>query len=200
MASEYYKKKFSDVKKDTPYEMTKEERRRNWWDYHWKQVLIYSALAVVAIVGLVQFVTRDRPDYEIAYVGVNDLPVAYEYLEEELATLGEDLNGDRKVIVSIRPYLVGIDTAINDQIDIAGLFGDIGCGNSTMFILDDPQWFHEQFGVTDTENIYSWSSCPALSHLDLGGEYAIALRNNEGLGDNFYIDPSLWQAMTAGAE
>ena len=200
MASEYYKKKFQDVQKDKPYEMTKEEAWQNWWDYHWKQVLLCAALAVFVIVTAVSFFTRERPDYKVAFVAVENLPMEYESLEYELEQLGSDLNGDGKIIVSIRPYLVGIDTAINDQTDVAGLFGDIGCGNSTMFILDDPAWFMEQFGIIDPGFAISWNSCPALSHIDIGGDYTLALRNNKDLKEDYVADPSLWLAMTAGAE
>ena len=48
MASEYLKWKYRDVKPDEPIVYTKEEKRRNWWDYHKWHVVIAVVLVLIA--------------------------------------------------------------------------------------------------------------------------------------------------------
>ena len=70
MASEYLKWKYRDVKPDEKIEYTKQEKLRNWWQYHkwWllAGVLVLAAGAdiLVHMLGLGQV----KPDYQVAYV------------------------------------------------------------------------------------------------------------------------------------
>ena len=199
MASEYYKKKFQDVKADAPYEMTNWEAFCNWWTYHWVTVLVVSLIVTFFVLLAVEFITRDRPDYKIAYVGADSLVVDIEKLQSELELLGEDLNGDGEVCVQIRSYLVDSETSMFSG-EAIPFVGDIETGNSTIFILEDPEWFYEKYHITTEEDTYRWSDCPALSHIDLYGDYAIALRTTDDMEEGYEIDLSLWQAMTKDAD
>lgn len=198
MSSEYYKKKFQDVTPDMPYEMTKWEAFCNWWTYHWVTVLVVSLITVFLVSVAVEFFTRERPDHKIAYIGTNPLAVDVKILEPQLEELGEDLNGDGEVTVQIRTYLVDSDTS-HFSSELIPFVGDIETGNSTIFILEDPDWFRENYAITSEEMTYWWSECPALSHIDLYGDYAIALRSTEDMTEDYEIDLSLWQAMTENA-
>ena len=198
MASEYYKKKFQDVKADAPYEMTKREAFCNWWTYHWTTVLVVSLIAAFLVFLLMEFITRDRPDYKIAYVGTNPLAVDIEELQDRLELLGQDLNDDGEVSVQIRTYLVDSETS-HFSSEVIPFVGDVETGNSTIFILEDPDWFLENYSITSEANTYWWSDCPALSHIDLYGDYAIALRTADDMSEDYEIDLSLWQAMTKDA-
>ena len=199
MASEYYKKKFKDVEPERPYEMTKREKWSNWWTYHWVTVLVVSLIVAFFVFLATEFITRDRPDYKLAFVGANALSVDIEELQDELEAFGEDLNGDGTVSVQIRTYLVDSETS-HFSSEMIPFVGDVETGNSTIFILEDPEWFLENYGITSEADTYWWSECPALSHIDLYGEYAIALRTTEDMSEDYEIDLSLWDALTQGAE
>ena len=97
MAGEYVRWLARDVKPLEKKELTPEEKRRNWWDYHKWHVLI-AVVCLVFAVDLVSDVVhnaRNKPDYKIAYVGSTDLPEdTARALETALAALGEDLNGN----------------------------------------------------------------------------------------------------------
>ena len=195
MASEYYKKKFQDVKPDEPYVMTKKEKVATWWMYHWHHVAIAIASALFVCVVLQNFVFRVRPDYKVAYIGEYYLDVDTEELALQLAELAPDINGDGKVVVQIRSYSVS-ETNQSNEADMVGLTGDIGVGGSSIYILDDSEWFINRYKVMTAENCYSWDDCPALANIDLGGTYDIGLRT-----DYLETDATLlWNAMIAGAE
>ena len=97
MAGEYVRWLARDVKPLQKKELTPEEKRRNWWDYHkWHVVLALVCLVFAAdLVSDVVHNARNKPDYKIAYVGSTDLPEdTARALETALAALGEDLNGN----------------------------------------------------------------------------------------------------------
>ncbi len=199
MASEYYKKKFQDIEPEKPYEMTKREKWNNWWTYHWVTVLVVFLIVAFFVFLAAEFITRERPDYKIAFVGSNPLAVDIEELQTELEAFGEDLNGDGKVSVQIRSYLVDGETS-HFSSEMIPFVGDVETGHSTIFILESPEWFLERYGITSEADTYWWSECPVLSHIDLYGEYAIALRTTEDMSEDYEIDLSLWDALTQGAE
>lgn len=199
MSSEYYRKKFQDIKPDKPIELTRKEKFQNWWVYHWHHVLIAIGASVLVIVLLMEFVFKTRPDYKVAYVGEFYMNVDTQVLQQSLAELGQDLNGDGKVVVQLRSYSVSESNPYYEA-DMVGLTGDIGVGGSAIFILEDSDWFRERYGIITEEQCYAWSDCPALSHIDLGGEYDIALRIYENIDNDNPDAVTLWEAMTAGAE
>jgi len=195
MASEYYKKKFQDIKPDAPLELTKKERWNNWWNYHWLHVLIAVGVTIFLCVLVHEWVFKAKPDYKIAYIGEFYLGVDTEELAEQIAELGTDLNGDGKVIVQLRSYATS-ESNPNYEPDMVGLIGDIGVGGSSIYILEDSAWFIDRYKVASAENCYAWVDCPVLSHIDLGGDYDIALRTDHAETEATI----LWNAMTAGAE
>lgn len=199
MASEYYRKKFQNLEPEKPYEMTKKEKWKNWWYYHWLTVLVVTLIVAFVCFFVAEFVFRERPDYKLAYVGANELVVDIEDLQTSLEALGQDLNNDGEVVVQIRSYLVDDNTSIYSS-EMIPLVGDLESGHSTVFILEDPQWFADHYHVTSMDETYCWSDCPAISDIDLYGEYYIALRTTEDMSDDYRIDPSLWEAMIAGAQ
>lgn len=195
MASEYYKKKFQDIKPDAPIELTKMEKWQNWWNYHWLHVLVaIGAIAFVCVV-LSEWVFKTRPDFKVAYIGEYYLSVDTAELEGQLAALGTDVNGDGKVVVQVRSYATS-ESNPNYEPDMVGMLGDVNVGGSSIYILEDSQWFIDRYKVTSGDTCYEWSQCPALSHINLGGDYDIALRTDAVQSDAAI----LWDAMTAGAE
>lgn len=201
MSSEYYKKKFQDIKPDPPLVLTKKEKFNNWWYYHWFHVLIGFAAAILLAMILANWVFITHPDYKIGYIGEFYLGVDTEELQNQLAALGEDINGDGKVVVELRSYSVSENNPYYES-DMVGLTGDIGVGRSTIFIVDDGQWFVERYKVASMENCYTWSECPSLAQIDLGDDYEICIRTDVLYGE-YKEEPNIltyWETLTEGAK
>lgn len=193
MAGEYVRWLARDVKPREKQELTPEEKRRNWWDYHKWHVLI--AILCVVLIGDVIYDavqnSRNRPDYVVAYVGQTALPDSLrERLEEGLAQLGEDLNGNGKVQVQVRQFVIAAESknpvfAMEDTergyASSMLLQGNIETVESMIFLLEDPALFQATFPilcradgtlVEDTPDsqvplYYRWADCPALAGLEL---------------------------------
>lgn len=85
---------------------TRRERWANWWDYNLKWVLIIGiAVAFVAYNFIGQYFFTTKADYNVAVVAPYYLPEdTVNALQTRLATFGEDLNGDGKVVVTLNVY------------------------------------------------------------------------------------------------
>ena len=63
MASEYLLKKYKDVKPDEPKELTKKEKRANWWHYH-RLTLLIIALAAALVISFIWAIVREIAGYQ----------------------------------------------------------------------------------------------------------------------------------------
>jgi len=201
MASEYLKWKYRDVQPEKAPPLTPAQRRKNWWHYHkWHVALGAVLLAVLCDVGRQVLGTgAAEPDYRVAYVGENALPEdTAAALEAGLAALGEDLNGDGQVTVSLAQYAStgGVDAGAAASAETA-LMGDLLECESYFFLLDDPEQFQQTYHVlcrldgslppdgsrSAEGTCLSWSQCPALAEMDLGS-YAYELLGGTVTGDS----------------
>ena len=199
MASEYWKWKFKDVKPEEKRELTAAERRRNWWHYHKWHVVTGAVLAAIGVnlLWTALGIGEVRPDYRVAYVGTNALPEdTAAALEAALAGLGEDLNGDGRIVVSLRQYASGGQAGMGVSAEVQ-LTADIMDGESYFFLLEDPEQFQRAYrslcrldGTLPEEGDYSaggtylaWDACPVLRGLDLGG-YAYEVMGRTVTGDS----------------
>lgn len=211
MAGEYFRWKYRDVKPEEKRKLTKAEKRRNWWDYHkWHLVLcIVAVLCLGSMVWNFLGIGQVRPDYQIAYVGVADLPDdTVAALEAAFSELGEDLNGDGRTVVTLHQYVTyadslqqeggaGSDEIMRAQMSMVSLITDIDARDSFFFLLDDPDGFQQSYAVlsypdgtlpegarTSADGTYlSWAECPVLSGLELGS-YTQDYLGVEITGDN----------------
>ena len=193
MAGEYVRWLARDVKPREKIELTPEERRRNWWDYHKWHVLI-TVVCLIFAADLICDVVRNArnvPDYKIAYVGSAELPAdTARALEAALAQYGEDLNGNGKVQVEVLTYALGVSededpSAMQQNAEMAYnssllLTTNIEMVESMIFILEDPAAFNAGYGIlchtdgtlpggeTDAPLYYPWTGCPILAGLELG--------------------------------
>lgn len=193
MASEYLKKKYQDVKPDEKIELTAAQKRRNWWYYHKGMVIIGVVLALGAALLIRDIFFRPAPDYQVGYVTTTPPPTEIlANLQRQLESLGEDVNGDGRVLVEIFAYDLGFDARSMMDVEAASagvtrLTVDLSSGRVYLIILDDPEGFQARMGAlsyldggtppTDDpvfgaddwrEMVYSWDDCPVLSGLDLG--------------------------------
>ena len=198
MASEYLKKKFQDVKPETKREMTKGERIKNWWLYHWYLVLIAIGAAALIVVICVEWIFVTRPDYRIAYVSRAPLSVEPELLSEALEKLANDRNGDGEIEVQIKSYYIDESSAAYES-DIVALGGDVSVENSEIYLVDDVQWFAGQYGIFAEEDAVYWQDCPALTAIDPDAELYVALRTyqSQSQREKKAYAQALFDAMTA---
>lgn len=211
MAGEYFRWKYRDVKPEEKRELTKAEKRRNWWDYHkWHVVLgIVAVLCLGSMVWSFLRIGQVRPDYQIAYVGATALPDdTVAALEAAFSELGEDLNGDGRTVVTLHQYVTyadllqqeggaGSDEIMQAQMSMVSLIADIDARDSFFFLLDDPDGFQQSYAVlsypdgifpegerTSAYGTYlSWAECPVLSGLELGS-YSQNILGTEITGNN----------------
>ncbi len=150
MASEYLKWKYRDVRPDKPVELTKKQRRRNWWHYHKWHVGIGAVLVLIAANLIWHAATQVRPDYQIAYVG--DYPLTEEeaaFWVDRLSALGTDCDGDGKVTVQLNQYPTGGSggDAMYTAASSVKLMADLDDCESYFFLLEDPEGFQESYEV-----------------------------------------------------
>lgn len=172
-------------------EHTRKEKINNWFHYH-KWHLAAGAAGIVLLASIVCTtlgIGRVDPDYQFAYVGGSLLSTEFkESLENALATLGEDVNGDGVVKVSVVQYIQSAESAQSDPqqeyISNMQIIADVSAKQSVFFLVEDPQTFHLRYpiladsdgkfpeeGDTDWQSrFYSWRDCPALTSLELADE------------------------------
>lgn len=147
---------------------TKAEKAGNWWHYHKWHVVI--AVVVIGILGAIAKDTffRTKPDYQVAYVGLQELPAdTVDALEASLATFCDDRNGDGKVVVQLNQYATDLTTATGETAEAAEssamddsadpyvhmavmtrLSADISSTDgSYIFLLEDPASFQAATGA-----------------------------------------------------
>lgn len=193
MASEYLKQKYKDVKPDKKVELTLEQKRRNWWDYHKGWVLLGVVLAVAIGLLIRDIFFRPVPDYQVGYVSKTPLPAKVkDSLQTQLETFGEDVNGDGRVLVEIFTYTLdfgeqGMMDAEAATAGITSLTVDLFQGRVCLLLLDDPKGFQARMGALAyldggtpplddpsygsdgwQEMVYAWEDCPILAGLNLG--------------------------------
>ena len=193
MASEYLKQKYKDVKPDEKIELTAEQKRRNWWDYH-KYWVLLGAVALIGFAWLIKDIFfRPEPDYQVGYVSKTAPPEeVLRNLQARLEELGEDVNGDGRVLVEIFTYTLGFDEQSLMDVDaisagVTRLTMDLSAGRVYILFLDDPEGFQARIGaLSDLDGglpppeapahgaadwrsmVYAWDHCPVLTGMDLG--------------------------------
>ena len=193
MAGEYFRWKYRDVKPDEPPpELTGKEKLANWFYYHKWWIVVWAFLLISAgsILWNALGIGRVRPDYVFAYVGNTALPDdCAAALEGALAALGQDVNGDGKVVVELRQYVSGAgqggseDALMYAYASDVTLIADITNGDSYFFLMENPAAFQRAYQALagpdgslpegDDHKIdgraFQWSHCPVLAGLELGG-------------------------------
>ena len=172
---------------------TRQQRIRNWWDYHTGWV-VFGIIAVL-LGGLLihDMFFRPEPDYRIGYVSTELLPdEVVAGLRESLQQLGADQNGDGRVLVEVTTYDLGFDEQSQLDVDatsagMTSLTADLMSGGLSILLLTDPEGFQLRMGALgyldgstpamdapDAEAgnwrqmVYRWEDCPVLAGLNLG--------------------------------
>lgn len=147
MASEYLMKKYKDVKPEEPKVLTPQEKRANWLHYHRIHFIIGAVLLLVGIGVVKDVFMKTEPDYQIGYFSDLYLSDTLEAeIEERLSALGEDLNGDGKVVVQLNPYVIVPEDPLSYTVQIS-MVGDMSVGLSDYYLVADPVFFQEEYGI-----------------------------------------------------
>ena len=224
MASEYLKWKAREEKPAPPArELSKKEKLLNWLHYH--RLHLIAAAVLLWIGGSMLWnslgIGQTKPDYIFAYIGQDNLPgESAAALETALSALGEDVNGDGKVVIELRQYATDrkgeAETALYfNSAANTRLLADITAGDSYFFLVEDPQSVQRSYqifanldGTPPAEDDYeamdkvfglgeltAFSKLNDLSGLYLGRRCFYVEREAEAQAGN----ERLWELLTEGA-
>lgn len=214
-------------RENAPRRYTKRERLSNWFYYH-KWWLLVGAV-IVYVIGTMLWnvlgIGQVKPDYRIAYVGDAQLPAdCVAALEKGLAALGQDVNGDGEVSVSLTQHITSASADTENMLygyaAEVTVLADISEGESYFFLTDKPDDFQKRFQIlacldgsipaeddmSGMDKVVAWRDCPLLAAMDLGryedtyldqelsGECQELLANLY-LGRRYYIDEEVAAAQ-----
>lgn len=229
MASEYLmqKAKREAVPEPPPREYTRKEKAANW--LHYNKIWIITAAVLIWIVGSMLWnvlgIGQVQPDVTIAYVGsreISDQDAAA--LEDALAALGQDLNGDGKVTVRFLRYRLNhggdAETALYFRYAAdTALIADITAADSVFFLTENPKGVQRSYQIFANDDgtppedadyeamdkVYPWFGCPALAALGLDDGFCsdlyIGRRGfyNEKQAAKHVGTDEIWASITQGA-
>lgn len=176
----------ANIPREMP-DLTPQQRRDNWWRYHWLHVLI-GVLAVITVTGIIwQHITRAENDCGAALVTRYAVtPEEMSALKAALETAAADSNGDGRIQVAASDIQIDytatdLDDASIQQMtaNVDKLHADFYTGQSGIFILDDPENFQRNHAAllyldgteppmdaADWQNmVRPWSDSPVLEGL-----------------------------------
>ena len=193
------------IEASSPDQMTKSQKRKNWWHYYKWYVIIGVILfaALIHLVGSFLGLFTKSPDLQIAYVGAQLLPDdTVTALEQTFASLIEDFNRDGKVIVQVNQYTGNtsaedVEASYYQYASEITLIADISSCESYLFLLEDPRSFQREFQILAEPDgscpgnadysvdgkVIRWAECPLLSSADLGS-YTILAAGREITGSS----------------
>lgn len=154
--------------------LTARQRGEIWWRRRWPVVVTLTACTGLLLWGGSQLFSSREPDVQIAVVRAQPLPDGVRgALEDSLAALVGDRNGDGQARAQVNDYTVSFDgSAQNADRQSAGvtlLVSDIAAGDSALYLVEDKAGFLTWYGdKVDGDRAAPWADWPALSGLDAG--------------------------------
>lgn len=126
-------------------------------------------------------------------------------LEERIAALGEDLNGNGQVQVEVLEFLLREGEAATVFGDSLQLTLNIESGESVLYLLEDPALFAETYPILSSDGdapYYLCGDCPALASLEELRSISLARREiwESEPGEQTLGALRLFEALTEGAE
>ena len=162
-----------EIPREMPANMTPQQKRDNWWRYHWLYVLC-GVLAVIVVCGIVwEQVTQDSADCSVALVTrFAATPAEIASLQAALERVAPDVNGDGEVHVAVNAIQIDYTSTDLDEAAIQSMTTNVDKLNSDfytrqsgLFLLDDPENFqtnHEALayldGTTPDEGAADWEN------------------------------------------
>lgn len=201
----------------------KKEKLANWFYYNKLWVIVGAVIlwVVGSMLWNILGIGRVEPDYRFAYVGSRKLPEdCIEALEAGLASLGEDMNGDGVVTVTVTQHVTvdpaDLENMVYSYAADVTILADITEGESDFFLIEDPESFQLDYQIlahldgsipadadyAAMDKVYAWSNCPRLAALELGAYEDAYLDQMETgdcqdllsglyIGRRYYYDPPM---------
>ena len=171
-------------------------RRRGeiFWRRRWPVVVILTAGLGLLLWGGANFFTQREPDIQIAVVHAQPLPDSVRSaLEDSLAALVGDRNGDGEALAQVNDYTVVFDGgAVDSDMQTAGatlLVTDVAAGVSAFYLVEDASGFLERYNdKVEAGRAALWGDCPSLAGLD-AGSYAVLENMTENLSGQDLLAP-----------
>lgn len=144
------------VKKHVRETLTAQERLLHWWHYHWIYAAVSAAALLLGVYFAAQALSNPHPDYTIGWVGTYPLSQEQEAaVAEGLAPFGEDQNGDGKICIIVRQYLLdleamhrrGMTNGEQEYASLLALEADLTTGQSGLFLTVQPAAFQQYSGA-----------------------------------------------------
>ncbi|MBR1780777.1 MAG: hypothetical protein IJ751_05170 [Oscillospiraceae bacterium] len=153
---------------------------KNWWDYNWKWVI----LGWVVIFGLIWllrstlFRSDPKPDYVVGYASALVLSdEVVEQLQNGLAAYGRDLDGDGRVLVEVRPYILDFNEETYDanyqqtSSYLMMIMAEASYTEYSFWIVEKPEIFQTKTDLliprADGSLGIPWPDCAVMRGLDL---------------------------------
>lgn len=171
-------------------------RRRGeiFWRRRWPVVVILTAGLGLLLWGGANFFTQREPDIQIAVVHAQPLPDSVRSaLEDSLAALVGDRNGDGEALAQVNDYTVVFDGgAVDSDMQTAGatlLVTDVAAGVSAFYLVEDASGFLERYNdKVEAGRAALWGDCPSLAGLD-AGSYTVLENMTENLPGQDLLAP-----------
>lgn len=175
-----------------------------WWRRRWPVVVILTAVIGLLLWGGNQLFAFREPDLQIAVVHGSPLPDSVRRsLENSLAALVGDRNGDGAAVVLVNDYTVVFDgSAVNVDQQTAGatlLVSDVAAGVSALYLVEDPEGFLVRYSdKVDGESPSAWGSYPVLAGLDAGTYSALEDMETDLSGQSLLASLTVLPGLSAG--
>lgn len=159
--------------------LTAGQRTEIWWRRRWP-LMLGLVVCVSFFAGVLgTLLNRKEPDLQIAVVHAQPLPDSVRSaLEDSLAALVGDQNGDGRALAQVNDYTVVFDGSAADMdVQTAGstlLATDVAAGVSAVYLVEDPHGFLDRYAdQVNTGRAALWKDCPSLAALDAGSYAAL---------------------------
>lgn len=135
-----------DLQPTASPELSGKDKRKNWWHYHWKILVIILIIAALLASFVYELVSQDTPDLSIGVLSPTDLPTSVvELLQEQLGALVGDVNGDGKTVVQVTVFTVALGDEEAQEEDSTGADTSLTT-SSEAYTYTDP--YAQMAGVT----------------------------------------------------
>ncbi|MBR5539935.1 MAG: hypothetical protein IKU56_00965 [Clostridia bacterium] len=170
-----------------PPPSTPQGKWENFW-YHYKWVTIGVLFVLVAaVVVIAHEVTKVRPDYTVCVATQQELSLqATTRLQAAFEAVGNDRNGDGKVVVTVQSLNISSETGTTYSLaNRQTLMAHIAARDVLLFALD-PSYYHETLeplmddgtlffapigvdavGVSEDGTYWNWKESPLLNEADM---------------------------------
>lgn len=149
-----------ELKREVP-EQTPQTPRSKWenfWFYHKWKVVTALVVAVFAVVLITQFSSKVEPDYFLIIVTKQQLPInTIEEIRGDIASCGEDVNGDGKIEVRIQnTFFEGGMTPNGASTAGAALTVHMAAGDVLLYAFE-PEYY-ETYALSGLEDGYVFTT------------------------------------------